>query len=197
MRIIAIGNDFSRVKPFKESEKVTQPKEPAKQENKAVKTEKVLPLASAALAAISLGVAIYATRGRNSEATKKEATRIAEETAEKVKKPLQESIDKLTKEVNGVTEKVTGLGKDVENASGIAKKAEETLNAVNGIKENVESKLTEIGNRSHNFIARTVEVNGKHLELATVMHGYGPKEHILSQELQTESARRILASSSN
>lgn len=106
MRIIAIGNDFSRVKPFKESEKVTQPKEPAKQENKAVKTEKVLPLASAALAAISLGVAIYATRGRKNTPTTKDIKQTAEEAIEKAKDEIKNASEKAVKDLKDKVETV-------------------------------------------------------------------------------------------
>lgn len=162
-----------------------------------------LPIITSAVAIASLGVATYAV-------VKKP----------KGFQSIEKSLETLTKDLGEnkkATETVTNSLKNIEKSVKTVKvEAEKTVNEVkntiqrevgnfrgelNGVKgemNNVKGDINGIRGAVSapkiikNFISRPVEVNGQHLELANVMHGYGVQEEALTHQLRTETARRVL-----
>ncbi len=143
---------------------------------------KTLPIITSAVALASLGVATYAV----------------------VKKPG---------ELKNIERSLENITRDIGENKGTVSRLEETINTVKGDTERAVGEIRgnlsqELGNvrgeidgvrnavkapvMVNNMLSRSVEINGHHMNLASVMHGYGKEEGKLTEQLRSESTRRIL-----
>ena len=170
---------------------------PAKPTNNSM--SKTLPIITSALALASLGFATFAAfkkpnslknLERKLETVTTELTE-SKKTQETLKNSLTQAEEKLNTVKTEAEQKVNGLREHVDNnlndvRNGI-NEAKNGVNEVRGIAQN--PKVVEIPS---NMMTREVVINDMPMQLAKVMHGYGEQEDILTNELRSESTRRIL-----
>lgn len=149
-----------------------------------------LPLISAAVAIASLGVGIYAVKGKNNLKNKldqiaKEAaeSQYAKETAEKAKeaaeKAKNDAENKYQELQNSLNNKFDGLNNRVDST-------ESKLDRVTGALGQNSSSI------ANQYFARTVEVNGNYIDnIATPLRGYMSKQEQLEKQLRGEAFKRI------
>ncbi len=142
---------------------------------------KNLSMVSAALAVVSLGVATYVSVRKPKGLT----------NLEKSFNSFVESAKENNKLISNLAETLT---KNISENKALKNEIQNINNRINTVEHNVNglSAIKALPNAAKNFFSRVVEVNGKHLELATVLNGYGHKEKALSQTLRAESTRRVL-----
>jgi len=189
------GVHTSRRKTFKSaaannnyvSKPVSNPIVPAPEKQNGI--SKTLPIVSSAVALASLGVAAYAV-------TKKpKGFKEIQQSLQTISKGLEESKntqETLGESVKGIKDTVNGLKSSTEKSVGeingrISQEMGNVWGELNGVKGAVKSPQV-----VSDILTRDVEVNGMHMQLATVMHGYGTKEKELTDTLRAESTRRVL-----
>ncbi len=160
---------------------------------------KTVPIVTSAVALASLGVATYAlvknprdikklsTKMDNLAGDLKSARTATENSIKGVKDELngaKNEINNVRGELNGTRDNINQSITDVRNG---------LSNDINGVRGELNDVRSVANNaKAVNMLTRDVEINGKHMQLASVMHGYGEKEAALTEQLRTESTRRIL-----
>lgn len=157
---------------------------------------KALPIVASAVALTSLGVAgISVAKNRGNM-----------KTIGELKNTVETLTQSLERKTTSIEENVKGLGETINTVkSGTEHAVNEVRGAVNGVREQLGHETGSIrgeiaGIRSavqapqvaKTILTRPVEVNGRTLELGSVMHGYGKEEAKLTEQLRAESTRRIL-----
>ncbi len=152
------------------------------------KISNTVPIVTSALALASLGVASWAlVRKPNSvKGIERELKNISRDI--KDTKTTQTNIENS---VNGLKDTINGVRSNFEQTvNDVRKGLSDDINGVRG--ELNEVRSTARAAQATNMLTRDVEINGQHFQLASVMHGYGKEEGKLTEQLRTESARRIL-----
>lgn len=177
----------------------TTPVVPAVDEGK-TKTAKTLNYVSAATALASLGVAGVAIF----KATKnpKSAEAVTKDFVQDLVKPLNKSIEGLTGKLQKATDDITGMNNKLTgevsrlNAS-VQQVAQDANTKITGVQNELAGKINFASGMSsksvENFFTRDVNVNGMQIRLANVLNEVsGDSLAKMEEELQTESAKRIL-----
>ena len=172
-----------------------------------------LPIVTSAVALASLGVASYALVRKPSSmkelesSIKKITSDIGESknTMTRLEGRITNGLDSVRGEVNNVRGEVNGVRGEINRVrgevSGVRGEISGVRGDVNGVRGEIDGVRNEVGNvkaiasaqkASNGMLTRHVEVNGKHYNLATVMHGYGMHEQELTETLRAESTRRVL-----
>jgi len=156
------------------------------QQPKKSNINKVVPAVTSAVALASLGITTYVLVKNPKDI-----------------KNLGNKIDKLSQEVtnNKASEEsaITGVKNSINSIrSGVEQTVAEVKRDVNDNLNRISGELHDVKGAVKspqvisNMLTRDVEVNGMHMQLASVMHGYGEQEDKLTNQLRTESTRRIL-----
>lgn len=160
------------------------------------KSNKAATIVASAVALTSLGVAgVSIARNHRSAGTIKE-----------LKNSVETLTQTLERKTSSIEENVKGLGDTINTVKAGAESAvNEVRGAVNDVRNSLGHETGALrgeiaGIRSEvqtpqvvkNILTRPVEVNGRTLELGSVMHGYGQEEAKLTEQLRAESTRRIL-----
>lgn len=157
---------------------------------------KTLPIVSSAVALASLGVATFAVlrNPKNMKNIERKLETISTDLTEN--KKTQEALSTV---VNDIKTSVNGVKNDTERRIGeLRGHIDGQINDVKGQVGQFRGQIDEVrgiasqATNAFKFPTKSVEINGEHYTLATVMHGYGKEEGNLTKQLQTESARRIL-----
>ena len=163
---------------------VPQPVKPSEKD-----MSRTLPIISSAVAIASLGVATVAILRKPNSVKNIERSLDRISTSLTENKRVQEG---LTKSVEEVRNSVNDVRKNTTDAiNGLKDHTTSELNSVRGEINGVKGKV-QAPPVLQNFPVRNVEINGNNYSLASVMHGYGKEEGHLTDQLRTESARRIL-----
>ncbi len=148
-----------------------------------------LIIASSTIAVASLGAAAYAMiRKPNSvKRLEKQLEIVSQELSN-----TQKSRNELQSKISELTETINNNKNDIERHIG------ELKNEFSGSTNDLRGQIEGVRNAVKapqvvgNMLTRNVEINGQHFNLATVMHGYGKEEGILTETLRSESTRRTL-----
>ncbi|MCM1265802.1 MAG: glycogen/starch synthase, partial [Candidatus Gastranaerophilales bacterium] len=153
-------------------------------------------IVTSAIALASLGVATYAIVKKSS------GLKSIEQKLETISRDIGEnkgSVSRLEGSINGFEGKVNGLEETINGVKGETEKAVgEIRGSLNQEIGNVRGEIDGVRNAAKaptmvsNMLTRSVEVNGQHMNLASVMHGYGMHEESLTKTLRSEATRRIL-----
>ncbi|MBR3890170.1 glycogen/starch synthase [bacterium] len=156
------------------------------------KQNKMVPLATSAVALASLGVAgVSIAKARNSASALKEI----KGSLEALTKSMEKKAESIDTRVGGLEGVINTAKSTAENARNIANEAKGALGReVGSLKGEINAVREAV---SHPQVAKTiltrpVEVNGKVMELGNVMHGYGVNDGALTERLRGEATRRIL-----
>ena len=168
---------------------VSKPAVPEPSKATANTMSNTMPVVTSAVALASLGLAAYAVlRKPNSvKNVERKIDTLVTDLAENSKK-TQETLTTAIKEMKSTTENTVNelRGQIDGQLSGVRGEINNVKGEVQGVKSAVNAAPT------IHFTNRAVEVNGQHYQLASVMHGYGKEEGKLTEQLRTESARRLL-----
>ena len=151
---------------------------------------KSLPVISTAVALTSLGVAACTLirRPNSFKGIERKMEELTREVSENRK--TQES---LTNGINEVRAAVNTIKSTTENKiNELRGQVEGNINELRGGLRDVQGAVKTPLEYASGMYTRDVEVNGMHMQLATVLKGYGVEEGNLTKQLRTESARRIL-----
>lgn len=172
-------------------------KPPVVSENKNnSKSSKALPIVSSAVALTSLGVAGYAI-AKNRKSAKsfnelKSSIEILTQSLEKKSETVENTVKTMGEQINTIKASTEAAVNDVKGVvNDIRNKASNDAGSLRGEIQELRGAL-KTPQVAKPFLTRTVDVNGKQLELASVLHGYGAEEGKLTDTLRAESTRRIL-----
>lgn len=148
---------------------------------------KTLPVVTSAVALASLGLSAYALTRKPNKGLQNEVRNLTQELTEsrKAQSSLEENLRNMTDTLNtvrGNTERTVG-----ELKGQVSQQIGDVKGEINSLRGVVKAPQV-----VSNILTRDVEVNGMHMNLATVMHGYGVNEGKLTETLRSESTRRIL-----
>ena len=133
---------------------------------------KTLPVVTSAVALASLGLSAYAlTRNKGFQ---KEVKNLTQELTEsrKTQSSLEEHLRNMTDSLNtvrGNTERTVG-----ELKGQVSQQIGDVKGEINSLRGAVKAPQV-----VSNILTRDVEVNGMHMNLATVMHGYGDRKSVV------------------
>ena len=165
------------------------------EDNKKEKLAKAVPYATAALAVASLGISLYATRGRGKTVANPEI-----KPNEVLEKQLKEHLDKiktLETELAGLKTKLQNNSGNVGNLENLVEKSELSplQNRINELENYIKilKKGSETVKVVSNMFTDQVVVNGEVYTVATNLGGLRDDiAHQMKKDLQAESTKRIL-----
>lgn len=154
------------------------------------KLSKTVPIVSTAVAIASMATAAYAImRKPNSlKSIEKKLDMITTDLAEHRK--TQANLDTAINEVKNTVNTIKGSTETAIND--IRGHVDKGLNDMRVDINDVRGAVKAPVSTASNMFTRDVEVNGMHLQLGSVLNGYGEAEQALTDQLRSESTRRIL-----